>query len=42
MRTLLLWIALGGFAAIVAVVYRAYESVGMQLAWERLLAFCGH
>jgi hypothetical protein len=39
---LLVWIALAALAAVTLIAYRAYDSVGMLVAWDRLLAFCGH
>jgi hypothetical protein len=36
------WIAATGIVALTIVAWQSYESAGLQLAWERLLAFCGH
>ena len=36
------WFAGVALAAAMLLVWRAYDSMAMQLAWERLLAFCGH
>ena len=40
--TALRWIAAALFVALAAFVLRAYDSVALQLAWDRMLAFCGH
>lgn len=42
MKPWLVGIAAGGLCAATVLVLRAYESMDMQIAWERLLAFCGH
>jgi hypothetical protein len=42
MKTLVLGLAAAAFSAVTVLACHAYASVGMQLAWEHLLAFCGH
>lgn len=39
---LLAGVAMVALATVTLVAYRAYHSTAMQVAWDSLLAFCGH